>query len=527
MKRILIITMLAIGACSLALGQTKSNKTNQSTAQSCTSLASLKLSDTKIVLAEPVSAGAFTPPSPFPAAGPRGGLPIVAAKDLPEFCRVAGVITPSKDSEIRFEVWMPTSNWNGKFIGIGNGGFAGAIPYRGLGEPLSRHYATAGTDTGHQFAGEQSMKFVLGHPEKLIDFGYRAVHEMTVKAKLIVAAYYGRTPKFSYWNGCSQGGRQGLIEAQRFPADYDGICVGDPVNFFTHLQASHLWKRHALDANPAGFVPPSKLALIHGAVLKACDARDGVNDGVLEDPRRCDFDPKSLECQGEDGPDCLTAPQVEVVRAFYGATVNSRTHQEIFPGLERGGELGWSAGVGHMVAQRPRAAGDYLKYALFQDANWDYQTFDFDADVARADRADKGVVNAVDPNLREFFRRGGKLLQYHGWSDESVSPRDSINYYNSVVNFMGGASKVQNFYRLFMVPGMFHCSGGDGPTSFDSIRALEQWVEAGKALDRIIASRWNNGKIDRTRPLCPYPQAAKYKGTGSTDDASNFVCALP
>jgi feruloyl esterase len=314
------------------------------------------------------------------------------------------------------------------------------------------------------------------------------------------------------------------MEAQRFPTDYDGISVGSPVNAFTHLQASHLKKRLALDKDPAGLVPPSKLALLHQAVLAACDARDGVKDGVLEDPRGCEIDPQAMECKDEDRPDCLTAAQVDVVRAFYGPTINPRTKEEIFPGLERGGELGWSSGIGHMVAQRPRGPGDYLQYAVFQDANWDYKTFDFDADVARADRIDGGVVNAIDPNLQRFFRRGGKLLQYHGWADPSVPPRESIDYDRRVAASVGGAGPVHDAYRLFMVPGMLHCGGGDGPNTFDAIRVLEEWVEQGRAPDRIVAAHRADGTVDRTRPLCPYPQVAVYKGSGSTDDAASFIC---
>jgi feruloyl esterase len=482
-------------------------------------------------LAERVAEGAFRLPNPYLggswSAGPRGGMPIVAPADLPAFCRVAGVIRPVADSEIGFEVWLPLGNWNRKFLGVGNGGFAGFIDYPNMTGPLSHAYATANTDTGHQRVGPQTMEFALNHPQKLIDFGYRAVHETTVKAKLIIAAFYSEPPAFSYWSGCSTGGREALMEAQRYPADYDGIIAGDPVSNFDHLQASSLNKRIALDKNRAGFVPPEKLALLHDAVLNACDALDGVKDGILEDPRRCHFDPAAIECKAANETSCLTAGQVEIVRTFYNPTVNPRTKEEIYPGLERGGEPAWSQGVGHMVARLVFAPGDYLKFALFRDPVWDYKTFDFDRDVARADRLDGGLVAAVNADLQEFFRRGGKLLQYHGWSDESVSPRDSINYYTRVGDAYTGHGRLENSYRLLMVPGMYHCRSGDGPNSFDPISAMEQWVERGKAPDRMVASRWSNGKVDRTRPLCPYPQVAKYKGTGSTDDATNFTCALP
>jgi feruloyl esterase len=435
---------------------------------------------------------------------------------------------PSKDSEIKFEVWMPASNWNGKFIGLGNGAMGGSISYASMAAALSRGYAASSTDTGHEGSG-QDGSFALGHREKVIDFGYRAVHEMTVKAKLIVAAYYGRAPTFSYWNGCSTGGRQGVVEAQRFPGDYNGIVAGAPAINLVHMQAASVWKAQAIRKNPGGLVPPSKLLLLHNAVQAACDARDGVKDGLLEDPRSCEFDPKILECKEEDQPDCLTAAQIVVVRAFYGPTVNPRTGEQIFPGMVLGSELGWSSDVGRMYPDPPditkTLATAYLRYAVFQNPRWDYMKFDFDSGMAMADRIDDGLTRATDPNLSDFFRRGGKLLQYHGWSDPSISPLNSINYYNTVLEFMGGPAKVQNSYRLFMAPGMNHCGGGDGPNTFDSIRAIEEWVEAGKAPEGIIASQLKEGKVIRNRPLCPFPQIAAYKGTGSIDDAATFVCA--
>jgi feruloyl esterase len=501
-----------------------------SVAATCESLTALSLPDIAITLAQTVAAGALNLPTPLPAAGPRGGLTFVSARDLPQFCRVAAVTQPSKNSEIRFEVWMPASHWNGKFMGLGNGGMAGSISYASMAAALSRGYATSSTDTGHAGAG-QDGSYALGHREKVIDFGYRAAHEMTVKAKLIVAAYYDRAPKFSYWNGCSTGGRQALAEAQRFPADYNGIVAGAPAILLTHMQAASVWKAQQIRKNPGGLVPPSKLLLIHNAVLTACDARDGVKDGLLEDPRLCDFEPKTLACQAADGPDCLTAAQVAVVRAFYSPTVNPRTREQIYPGMVVGSELGWSSDVGRMYADPPditkSLATAYLRYAVFQDPNWDYMTFDFDSDLALADRIDDGVTKATDPNLGDFFRGGGRLLQYHGWSDPSISPLSSITYYNSVLDFMGGPANVGNSYRLFMAPGMDHCGGGDGPNTFDSIRAIEEWVEAGKPPETIIASQLKDGKVIRNRPLCPFPQVAKHKGTGSTDDAANFICALP
>jgi feruloyl esterase len=484
-----------------------------SAAATCESLSSLSLPETTITTALTVASGAFVPPE-----GPAD-----AFKSLPTFCRIAATLKPTSDSDIQIEVWLPASGWNGRFIAVGNGGWAGTISYAGMSGPLARGYAVASTNTGH-YGTFGDGSFALGHPEKLIDFGYRAVHEMTVKAKAIVAAFYGNGPRLAYWNGCSTGGRQALMEVQRFPSDFDGVIAGAPANNLTHLDVHGLWIAQAVHQDEASYIPPTKYLLIHNAVLEACDSLDGVKDGVLEDPTRCKFDPKVLECKGADGPGCLTAPQVEAARKIYTPTTNPRTKQQIFPGLEPGSELGWAGRAGPQPNPVPIS---YWRYVVFKDPNWDYKTFNFDSDVALGDRIGKDIVNATDPNLKTFFGHGGKLLQYHGWSDQLISPRNSINYYKSVLDTMGGASNVDESYRLFMVPGMAHCNGGDGPNQFDAIGALEQWVEKGKAPDQIIASRIRDWKTERTRPLCPYPQVATYKGTGSTDDAANFSCSVP
>jgi feruloyl esterase len=501
-------------------------------ATTCENLSSLSLPETTITIAQTVAPGEFTWPHDFvgwkgcsvqPCPGPLPDEAGDAFKSLPAFCRVAATLKPTSDSDIKIEIWMPVSGWNGKFIGVGNGGWWGAISYADMGVALARGYAVASTNTGHDGDWDDAS-FALGHPEKLIDFGYRAVHEMTAKAKAVITAYYGNTPNRSYWNGCSTGGRQALMEAQRFPADFNGLIAGAPANYLTHLLAQSLWIAQAVHKDEASYIPPTKYPLIHNAVLQACDALDGVKDGVLEDPTRCKFDPKILQCKGADGPGCLTAPQVEAARKIYTPTTNPRTQEQIFPPLEPESELGWEFKAG---PQPNPIAISYWRYVVFKDPNWDYKTFNFDSDVALGDRIAKDILNATNPDLKSFFGRGGKLLQYHGWSDPAISPRNSINYYKSVLDTMGGASKVNESYRLFMVPGMDHCGFGDGPDQIDPIPALEQWVEKGKAPDRIIASRIRDGKTDRTRPLCPYPQVATYKGTGSTDDATNFSCSLP
>jgi feruloyl esterase len=479
-------------------------------AASCESLASLTLPNTTITLAKPVGAGEFT----LPAAAARGPMPPGANfKDMRAFCRVAATLAPSKDSDIKIEVWMPATGWNGKFQAVGNGGWSGAIVYPSLARALARGYATASTDTGHSGG---SGSFALDHPEKLVDFGYRAVHEMTVQAKAIVAAYYGGAPKFSYWNGCSSGGKQGLKEAQRFPGDYDGIIAGAPANYWTHLMTGGIWIAQAAHKDEASFIPSSKFPIIHKAVLEACDALDGVKDSVLEDPRKCHFDPKTIHC--------LTAPQVETARKIYSPAKNPRTGQEIFPAMEPGSELGWAALAG---AQPFSIPVDHFKYVVFKDPNYDWRTLNFDSDVTLADKIDNGTINATDPNLKAFVGHGGKLLLYHGWNDQLIAPRNAVNYYQSVLDTMGGASKITDSVRLFMIPGMNHCSGGDGPGVFDTVNVIEKWVEQGQAPDQIVASHLTSGAVDRTRPLCAYPMVAQYKGSGSTDEAANFVCKLP
>ncbi len=342
-------------------------------AATCDSLASLKLPGTTITMVQEVAAAANTP----------------------AYCRVAATLKPSSDSDIKIEVWLPVSDWNEKFVANGNGGWSAAAVRRG--------YASAMTDTGHQGG---SGSFALGHPEKLIDFAYRAVHEMTVKSKAVIAAYYGKGPRLSYWNGCSSGGKQGLKEAQRFPDDFDGIIAGAPANYWTHLTAQSVWTVEAAKADPSSDIPAAKAQSLHRAVLAACDALDGVKDGLLEDPTRCHFDPQTLLCKSADGPDCLTAPQVEAARKILAGPVNPRTKQQIFPGFEPGSEVGWP----QTFQVAGGLAGDYFKYVVFKDANWDLKSLNYDSDIALADRTDDGVINATDPNLAPFFKHGGKLL---------------------------------------------------------------------------------------------------------------------
>ena len=483
-------------------------------AATCDSLRSLALPDTTITLTQSVAPGEFVPP------GSPSGPPSSAGlfKKLPAFCRLAATLQPTSDSDIKIEVWLPAAGWNGKFQAVGNGGWAGVISYSAMAQALEHGYATSSTDTGHV---GPSGSFALGHPEKLIDFAYRSEHEMTVKAKDIIQAFYGDPPKVSYWNGCSTGGRQGLKEAQRFPNDYDAIIAGAPANPRTRLAFTTLWIAQAAHKDEASYIPPSKYPAIHQAVLNACDALDGLKDGLLADPTRCRFDPKVLACQDADGPACLTAAQIETVRKILSPPKNPQTGEEIYPTLEPGSELGWATLAGPQPFQ---ATVDHFKYVVFKDPNWDWKTLNFAGDVALADKIDNETINATDANLKPFFAHNGKLLLYHGFSDPNVPPRSTINYYNRVLDTTAGAG---DSIRLFMVPGMGHCGGGEGPNNFDMVSALEQWKEHGKAPERIVAAHRAGGQVDRTRPLCPYPQVARYKGSGSIDEESNFVCETP
>jgi Tannase and feruloyl esterase len=475
---------------------------------SCENLASLALPDTTILSALLVPAGPFTP-SPAPGAPPgQAARPIT----VPAACRVVGRVSPA----VNFEVWLPASNWNGKFQGVGGGGFAGVISYAAMAAALNRGYATASTDTGHSTPGGS---WALGHPELVTDFAYRAIHEMTVKSKVIVEAFYGNGPGRSYFVGCSTGGRQGLMEAQRFPADYDGIVAGAPANYWTHLMTGTLWTATAADREGTQLSRAS-FELLNKEALHACDARDGVTDGLIENPPACRFDPQVTQCLGSSVDGCLTPAQVKAAKRIYASSINPRTKEEIFPGMPVGGELGWTAVTGPQPFPLP---GEFFKYFLYENADWDWEKIDFDKDLTSLDAKYAWMFNATDPDLSAFKSRGGKLIMYHGWNDQLIQPGNSVNYYNSVQKKMG-ATETDDFARLFMAPGMMHCAGGPGPNTFDAVSALEQWVEHGTKPAQMIASHAVNGAVDRTRPLCPYPQVARYTGSGSIDDAATFTC---
>jgi len=519
--------------------------------QSCQSLAALKLAKTTITSTEFVPAGKFTPPpKSF-----RGHGPV----RLPAFCRVAGVIKPTSDSDIKFELWMPAEGWNGRFEQVGNGGFAGRIQLAVMVPALRNGFATASTDDGHTGGGAPA--WAIGHPQKVIDFGYRAVHETAQKSKSIIRAFYGRAPDRDYFNGCSDGGREALMEAQRFPHDFNGILAGAPANFWTHIFTGFAWNEQAMMANPASYIPASKLPIIQQAALDACDALDGIKDGVINNPRRCHFNPAVLQCKGADGPGCLTAPQVEALKKIYAGPKDPHTGRQIFPGFEPGAEAApadwpaWITGKSSRGGLQFFFANGFFGDMVFGNPQWDFRSFDFSKDTKLADAKFASILNSTNPNLQPFKARGGKLILYQGWADSAVAPENAINYYESVVALTRKAGHLDNlqalettqgFFRLYMAPGMGHCGGGTGPNSFGGLvqspavpndpehnifLALREWVEKDVAPNRIIATKYVHNKpadgVARTRPLCPYPEEAAWTGKGSTDHAANFVCRLP
>ena len=485
-------------------------------ATDCAQLAGLKLPHTEITLAESVAAGAFKPPGGAAMGAP--GAPPVSYSGLPAFCRVAGTLRPTSDSDIRFEVWLPASNWNGKFVGTGNGVWAGAITYFSMIEPLSMGYATAATDDGHQ-GSPLDASFAAGHPEKLTDFGHRAPHEMTVAAKAVIAAFYGGEAKRSLFVSCSTGGRQGLMEAYRYPDDYNGISSMAPANPMVALMVSSLWTGNATLKDEASHIPPPKFAAIHKAVVQACDGDDGVRDGIISAPRACHFDPGVLQCKSADSPDCLTAPQVAALRAIYQGPRNPHSGKSIFPGFSPGSELMFPI---QTAGPQPFGASfTYMKDLVFKDSNWDFRSFDYDKGVTLAKQAGSAALDVPPAGLDSFLSGGRKLLLSHGWADGLIPTMSTVNFYDELT----AHKKADDGVRLFLIPGMGHCAGGEGPFVFNAISTLDNWVESGHAPERIVVSN-PPGRPARTRPLCPHPQEAVYSGMGSTDDEKNFKCAV-
>lgn len=466
-------------------------------AGTCQDLAKLPLPNVTITQADSVGAGPFTPPF---------GQPL---GDLPAFCRIAATLKPSADSDIRIELWMPAAGWNGRLEGTGNGGFAGRISYGALAGGLRRGYAVVNTNMGTGTPQGQDATIFVGRPEVWADWGYRATHEMTVVSKQLVKAFYEKAPQRSYFAGCSTGGEQALMEAQRYPNDYDGIVAGAAANNRTGVHLSILWNYVVSKQAP---LSKAKLAVVNQAAIQACAAPDG----IIVNPEKCRFDPATLACKSTDADDCLTAPQVETVRQLYSGPVNPRTHEKEYPGLMPGSEFGWDQ-LAPKDNEPPYAP--IFRWAFGR--NWDWHSFDFDRSVKIYESALAKTVNAINPKLHEFQQAGHKLVVYHGWADWLVAPGESVRYYQQV---KAANKDADSFYRLFMIPGMAHCSGGPGEDAIDPLTAVVDWVEHNKAPAQMVASK--NKEQASSRLICPYPTTAKYNGTGDIHQANSYTCSV-
>jgi feruloyl esterase len=515
---------------------------SNASAAACESLTSLSLANTTITLAQTYSAGET----------------VVGSTIAPvELCRVAGTITPGSRSNVHFEVWIPTDgSWNGKYQQIGNGGFAGSISLSTIANAVSRGYAAAGTDDGTSGPPSGAPSFI-GNPDVLLDYGYRAIKATTDDSKAVVKALTGHVPRYSYFVGCSDGGREALKEAQRFPNDFDGIIVGSPVNDQVgEFGSSYLYDMQATLNGPqtAGvpdaYIPSSKLPLLSTPALAQCVGKDGgvATDAFLSDPRQCLFDPAVAECQsGQDPSTCLTSAQVEAAKKIY-AGPHDQHGELLFPGYEPGNESTAGDWTSWFTGSSPASPG--AQYTLGFGFGCDlmlgvttcnYLSIDVDQQDAVARETLQPILSSVDPNLRPFKRHGGKMIQYAGWADAAIAPENGLNYYRKVERTMGDP---RDFYRVFMVPGMAHCGGGAGPNAFgngsangtvidadhDLLKALEDWVEQGVAPRRIIATHYLSNSaaqgVQFQRPLCPYPERGEYVGEGDPSDASNFKCVV-
>jgi feruloyl esterase len=529
------------GACALlialSLTPTMSARTGQSARCDRARLDGLDVPGLTIQGVDTVAAGGFT--------APRSNTSLA---QTPSFCRVHATVSSTPDSRIVFEVWIP-ERWNGKMVVTGNGGYSNALTYPDMVLALSEGYAAVGGDSGHQTSTPDDLLWGVDHPQRIIDWGTASIHTITEPSKRIIERLEGRSPARAYYYGCSTGGHQGYAEIQRYPQDFDGVIAGAPGSNRVRLNAAFLWQFVAnrdkgVDSPP--IIPAAKLPIINKAVVAACDALDGVADEVVDDPRRCSFNPASLTCKSADDANCLTAPQVTALNKLYGGAKNPRTGEQIYPGWPKSSEaltvnangfpgVGWHLYWG---GNEP-ARANFWRYWVFNDPKWNWWTFDFDRDVTLADDRVGRMIDQVNPDISAFAARGGKAIVYQGWQDPVVNALDTVAYYEKVKAHQGSQEKTDAFFRLFLVPGMGHCSGGPGTTSFgnqgapapvtdaqhDLLSALDAWVEKGTAPERIIASHVVNGATTRTRPLCLYPRRAVYTGTGSTDAAENFVCS--
>jgi feruloyl esterase len=491
-------------------------------AATCESLTAVPLRDVRVTVAQTVAAGAFQPglgAIPNPAAAPR-------FSDLPAFCRVVAIARPKTAAPITLEVWMPAAGWNGRLRGIGNDGFYNAAPVTlaGLVDGLRAGDVAVGSDGGR--TGDAG--YILRGTEQLKNFNDRSAHEMTVAAKALATAFYGKAPSFSAVAECARRGAIGLSSVQRYPADYDAVAVGEFIGDSTRHFANQWWVWQALHKDDASAIPLEKLPMIQRAAVAACDMDDGAADGLISNPPRCAFDPAVLQCTAGDRADCLTAPQVTALRTIYAGARNPRTGAPVAPPLMRGGETNWTPIAG---AKPNPVSFDHFRYFVMRDPNWDFRArpVDFDADMAAAHRQARRLSSDLtDPDIRRFVARGGKLLLYAGWSDPFVPPQISVDYYNQVVARLGAKAAGESV-RLFMVPGLRNCQGTAGAENFafDTMTILQQWKDSGQAPGSFVARRFQNGTEVGTRLVCAYPMVPAYRGAGDVRDAANFSCRTP
>ena len=460
---------------------------------------------------------------------------VAATATMPEHCDVRGTIWP----EAKFALKLP-KEWNQRFIMVGNGGHAGTISFAAMEPGLRRGFAAVSTDTGHDAAKEPGASYAYPGPNnpnaerKRLDFAYLAVHETAVLAKQIIKTHYGAAPRYSYWQGCSTGGRQGLMEAQRYPEDFDGLIIGAPaLNPLLGLRS--IWNAQAALTGP-GAIASNKLPTLAQAVYKKCDGVDGLEDGLIDDPRQCKFDPAVdlPKCPADaDNPNCFTTAQVESLKKIYGGVRNS-AGKLLFPGQPLSAEAfaqgrsGWDSylvGASSANLNLTQSGMRFLSLDPPPGPTWDYTMFNFDTDPPKLAKW-AALAGATNPELSKLKQRGGKVIHYHGWADQTLTAYMSVNYYDSVLAKMGEKT-VNDFYRFYLIPGMFHCAGGVGCNTVDWLTAIVDWVEKGKAPASLLGAQMEGSVTKRTRPICPYPQVARYKGTGSINEAGNFNCVQP
>lgn len=476
------------------------------------------------------------------AVGAGTGISSATATTAPAgypICDIKGVIAP----QIQFEVQLPTQTYRQRYLQTGCGGLCGSLAINapaavGCAPLTDGSFAVASDNQGHVGGGTADGNFGAD-PALRVDFAFRADHLTALAAKALIAAFYGQQPKYSYFDGCSQGGHEGLTEAQRYPNDFDGILSGAPASITTELNGFNQPWLARVDFDAAGHVilPASKLPALHSAVMTRCDGLDGLVDGQLDDPRQCSFDPATLACPASvDNDGCLTPAQITVVKKIYSGAVDGRD-RHLYPGGQPfGSELVWA---GWMIPTNPtapqnstiawRIGNGWVKYLAFEPnppLSFTLNDLAFDQATFERVRRLSGLYDAIDPDLGAFKRSGGKLILWHGWADQAIPPTGTVAYYQAVQDRMGGLAATQRFARLFMFPGMYHCFGGTGPFAFDLLTPLLNWVESGAAPDRVVATT-PGGPVTRTRPVYPYPLVARYDGSGSTDDATNFVATNP